>query len=447
MCINRAIASRILSAALMSSALSIGPAFAQSAPNSRDACTSLQPAGKYCVTPAKDAAEAISQLFTQESNALVDNPIEFATLYRAVFSQFINTQIGSLTQGSSLAAFSFIRDPTTGALQVKSNTFGPLFSERPQTAGRRAFGFAVTTQGTTFESQDGTSLSEQGIVNDYIFGPGRASQRYTSTFSVTTRSTAFGAVIGVTDKLDFSVSVPFVRTTVAGRTAYDWSSPAGIPDPTYVTDVRGTSTGLGDISLRGKYNFRNSTTDQWAVLLEQRLPTGDEDRLLGFGKGQTKVALLMSGTAGRLSPHGTVGYTRAGKGVALGDLNLTGADLQTFRISGGTVEQSDEINYAGGVAAEVHPRVTLAGELIGRTLKNSVQLDSVSRVAPGGAVRTISFFREAGSLHLFIGTIGGKFNVSGDWLVIANVLFPLNDTGLKMGVTPVIGLQKVFSGR
>src|SRR5688572_2731245 len=106
MSMKRVVATRVFCALLMSQVLGVTSAFAQStAPATSDACTTRAPFGRYCVTPAQDAAKAISQLFTLESNPQVDNPIEFAALYRELYSQFINTQIGNLSQGSSLAAF------------------------------------------------------------------------------------------------------------------------------------------------------------------------------------------------------------------------------------------------------------------------------------------------------------------------------------------------------
>ena len=42
------------------------------------------------------------------------------------------------------------------------------------------------------------------------------------------------------------------------------------------------------------------------------------------------------------------------------------------------------------------------------------------------------------------GTIGAKFNPTGNLLISASVLFPLTSSGLKSSVTPVIGLDYAF---
>jgi len=49
-----------------------------------------------------------------------------------------------------------------------------------------------------------------------------------------------------------------------------------------------------------------------------------------------------------------------------------------------------------------------------------------------------------GSVKLLLGTVGVKVKVHGLWLVTGSVLFPLNDNGVKPGLTPVVGFERSF---
>src|SRR4029453_876033 len=51
-------------------------------------------------------------------------------------AKFVGFGISSLPVGSSSAAFSYSRDEATGALSLKSRSFGPLLADRPLTNGR-----------------------------------------------------------------------------------------------------------------------------------------------------------------------------------------------------------------------------------------------------------------------------------------------------------------------
>lgn len=423
-------------------------AFAQN-PATIDAC---QANPSFCLPKADNAAKALEQLLNTSANPLAPNPPEFFTIYGGILSQFVNAQVSNLSQGSSLAGFSFVRDSATGALQLKSTNFGPLLSERPQTGGKKAFALSLTSQRTRFKSFDGTDLDSRGLIDEYDFTTGVPPGQdkfltYAATFHVTTTSTVVGMSYGVNDRLDISGAVPFVSTTVAGVNKYDFEAVGGLDQSMLLQNISGTSSGLGDITVRGKYHFLRGASD-WAALLEQRLPTGDENKLLGLGKAQTKVAVLGSVSRGMFNPHWTIGYTWAGEGIKLGELHLVGADQETFRVTTPSViEPSNEFNYSVGLDVPAHPRVTVAAEIVGRNLRHSARLTDIVGFSRTHFKRTVSFFEGVDSLNMVIGTAGAKWNVAGSWLLVGNVLFPLTDNGLKLGVTPVISIQKAFSGR
>jgi hypothetical protein len=102
------------------------------------------------------------------------------------------------------------------------------------------------------------------------------------------------------------------------------------------------------------------------------------------------------------------------------------------------IEPSNEVNYTIGVDIAAANAVTIAGDVIGRSLRDSVRF--TYRTGPLG-----SFFDvEPASVNLVLGTIGAKFKVGGMWLITGSVVFPLNDAGVKPGVTPVVGFERAF---
>jgi hypothetical protein len=170
---------------------------------------------------------------------------------------------------------------------------------------------------------------------------------------------------------------------------------------------------------------------------------------------QSKFLLVASTERGRFGQHVNLGYTAAGGTVAGTVPGLTAAVVP------------DEINYSGGVELIANARLTVLGDVIGRTLRSAGHLDLVSTSFeyndPGGQLlsppgpgcagfpgficRSVSFNEFAprpGDLTLLLGAGGVKFNPAGNWLISGSVLFPLTDAGLRSRVTAVVGLDYAF---
>ena len=110
----------------------------------------------------------------------------------------------------------------------------------------------------------------------------------------------------------------------------------------------------------------------------------------------------------------------------------------------------DEVTYAAGVEFVAESRLTVVGDILGRTLRGVGRLGLASKpfVYQGRtAVETVyfdEFESRAGNLNLTLGTVGIKFNPVGDLLVSASVLFPVSKSGLRSRLTPVVGLDFAF---
>ena len=118
-----------------------------------------------------------------------------------------------------------------------------------------------------------------------------------------------------------------------------------------------------------------------AAAIDLRLPTGNEDDLLGTGATQTKLQLIASGEYGVFAPHASFGYTFSNGEVS--DLTADVANTvesgvpDRFDIPPPSFDPSvpDEVNYTFGFSAAAHPRLTLGFDFIGRTIRDVFRFD------------------------------------------------------------------------
>jgi hypothetical protein len=274
-------------------------------------------------------------------------------------------------------------------------------------------------------------------------------------------------------QLDASMTSTLIRlATRDNRTIHAFGG--GDPD-VRVARESGSASGLGDVLLRGKYRVVKAAGGGLALGVDLRLPTGDEENLLGTGATQVKASLIYSGEHGRFSPHVNVGYTFSSGSLRetvgayrLGDetpqpiSSAPDAFRTVFRgqepggpLSAKDLEIPDEIAYTAGFTVQASPRFTLNADVVGRTLLDVNRFGIVSRSfnyreANGGQVLSRQFddvldvVDSSANLTLILGVAGVKWNVAKRVLLNASVLFPLSDSGLRPEVTPVVGLDVAF---
>jgi hypothetical protein len=399
------------------------------------------------------------------------------------FNQQIVTLLATLPVGSSSGGFTYTFDPTLGTFSRSSESFGPLFAERALTIGRDRASLGVGYQRSTYDTFEGNNLRHGGLTfniehidccgatqGGVATGDGsRLNPAFegdliaaTLTLRLTTQTVVFYGTYGLTNRLDIGVAVPLVSIDMDANVQARIVRLATAANPdvhrfdgddpdTRVFATSAAATGLGDIVVRGKYNFLRRRGGALAAAVDIRTPTGDESNLIGTGGVQTKVYAIASSSVGRLSPHLNVGYTASSRG-ALRDASV-----------------HDEWNYAAGFDLAVSPRLTLIGDVLGRSIRGAGRLREADKVfefieagtgsggggggggtggGGGGAVTptvkqvTLSDFRfEPGNLNLAIGNAGVRFNPLRTLLVSASLLFNLTQAGLRDRVTPVISVD------
>jgi hypothetical protein len=428
------------------------------------------------VTPPSPAAaqsdEGLARLLLQffsPSNPVIlrqstfDHSAHFASQpsAQALLTQLnrgIASQISTFPLGSSSAGFTYTFDPALGVFNRSTETFGPVFSERPITAGKGKFSMGVNYQKATYDTFDGYDL-ENGDMQLYLTHLDSNNDnnllvpwfegdiiRADLSMDLQNETTVFYANYGVSDRFDVGVAVPYQRIDLSAdiNTSIEPLSTATDTNPVHVFSdgqtthtflESGSASGVGDIVLRGKLTLSRSAAAGFAAAVDVRVPTGDEDNLLGSGATQTKLSLIAAANgARRFALRGSVGYTlSSGGGEFTGDI-------------------PDEVNYSAGFDAGLHKRVTLTADVIGRTLRDASQLNDqnvsfrfVTRNDP--TVRTAERATpiiSTGNLNLLMGSAGLKINAVGRLLLVGNVLFSLSDDGLQDKVTPVFGIDYSF---
>jgi hypothetical protein len=369
----------------------------------------------------------------------------------------IAAQLSTFPVGSSSGGFTYTFDETLGVYSRTTDTFGPIFAERPLTAGKGKLSFAVNYQRGTWDRFEGQDLGGGDLL---LYLTHEDTNRDSSNLDLwfegdiieadlgidlRTDTTVLFSSYGLTERLDVGVAVPFQRVDLSARidTSIERLSTSADPFVVHQFDgggaqhtfrESGSASGLGDVLVRGKWNFFRGPSASAAVGVDLRLPTGREEDLLGSGATQAKLYGVVGGSPGRFSPRASFGYTFSSGGSPFtGDL-------------------PDELNYTAGFDLALHPRFTIAADFVGRTLLDAqrlvqtqetfryrLRLDPTPREATRTTPGTVT-----GDLGLYLGSVGLKINPFGRLLLVGNVLLSIGDGGLQDKVTPVFGFDYSF---
>ncbi|MEQ1912398.1 MAG: transporter [Vicinamibacterales bacterium] len=370
----------------------------------------------------------------------------------AQVNQQIGAQVSNFPLGSSASGFTFAYDPSLGTFSRTTETFGPSFAERAATLGSRRMSFGMTYLHTGYSTLDGRDLRNGDIAFNLLHQPLTPASyvegdvvQATLGLGLSSNTTAFQFDYGVSNRLDLGVAIPIVQVGMQltyHATILDFSTHTVSPtthlfaNGTKTQDFssNGSASGVGDVVLRGKYRLEDIGAISAAIGVDLRLPTGDENNMLGTGYAQTKTFLILSSkTSDRIAPHLNIGYTFG-------------------RSSNSALNPTDAFNYTGGVEVLVTPKVTIVADLVGRRLNHAQRLSDAltphsyqqGPTAPAETATLTSVAIADGALGSVLGSAGAKFNLWRNLLVSANLLLPTNSAGLRIKPTPVIGFDYSF---
>lgn len=367
------------------------------------------------------------------------------------FNTALATQLASVPLPSPASGFTFTYDAALGVFNRTTESYGPILSDRAETLGKGRASLGISFQRFSFDAIEGLSLDAIPVVfthDNPVAGTGRDDVVTTSNSIAVELSQLTNAFnYGLTDRLDVAVAIPVVTvdlnvTSLATVRRIGTTNPAVHFFFTPTGDTfggqeafrrAGRATGVGDVLLRLKLEALKRRSLGVALGVEGRAPTGDEKDLLGSGAFGVKPFVVMSASRKRASPHLKLAYQWNGRSLLAGDL-----------LAGRKGDLADQALAEAGVDLGLGKKLTLALDLLARRVIDGERLATDSfRALDGRSVfPNVRFFR--GSYDIVDGAIGLKANPGGNLLVDLNLLFKLNDSGLRDRVTPLFGIEYSF---
>jgi Putative MetA-pathway of phenol degradation len=356
-------------------------------------------------------------------------------------AQAIALEVGTAPLGSSSGGFTFTFDPKLVSFIRTSPSFGPAFSERILTLGKGKLNAGFNFLDRKYDTVEGLDLKRFDVFR--FRGGGLAVRLSTLELEARTDTVSAFAQYGLLNNLDVGVMVPWVHVSLSGTSRA--LGEAGEELQRVLLD--GSHSGIGDISIFGKYRFWQfgpapavgaAPNGGLAAAVAVRLPTGDEETLVGLGLTRTLVSLIGSASYGRFSPHVNVGYEFWSKDVSI---------ERTFQTTTDTVSAGDQFQYAAGFEYAVHDRLTIIEDVLGRYLRGGGRLGYQPFTFPANAadVRGAeALVAIADGVNTVILAPGAKWNFYSGALLTANVLISLTREGLQDRVTPVMGIEWSF---
>jgi hypothetical protein len=342
----------------------------------------------------------------------------------------LTSAIGVPSFNSSVTGFTF--DIERGIPVRTTESLGPLLTERATTLGARKLDLTFTYTRVNFTKLQGKDLNDLELIfrrNDVNEGCDPNIPQFLARCDIiraklkvdlTEDIFALIATYGLTAEWDVGFVVPLIHIRLIATAHAAIFDRSGNPGGTQVGDIPihrfgpnssqpdasggGDETGVGDIILRTKYNFLRGYDDlipDLAFLVELKLPTGDEERLLGTGGTNLTGILVASKTYGEwLTPHVNLGY-----------------EIDTKDTS------QNAIRYALGFDARLLPELTVAAGIIGRA-------------KPDGS---------GTGDHIVDLSLGVKWNPIKSLILRTNVQIPLDkNSGLRADFIPTVGIEYIF---
>lgn len=339
-----------------------------------------------------------------------------AAATRDTISGFLLSELSTLPISSSAGGFTYRLDPALGTMMRSSDSFGPFFTERSLTGGQRQLSLGLSYQRASYQNIDGRNLRDGTMVATASQVRGESAPFDVETVSLLlgTDTVTLAGNYGVSDRLDLGVAVPVVRLTLGGQRVDTYRGSELIQ-----ATASASASGLGDVVVRAKYNLLRRGGSGVAIGTELRLPTGNEENLLGAGDAAIQPRLIASFEHDRIAVHSNIGYAFRGL--------------------------SDELDYGAAVTVVGMPRLTVVGELVGRRLDSFGRLSET--IAPHPVLARIDTIRLTSfpqATNRLVAVAGLKWNIVGTSLLSANVLRPLTSTGLNARWVPTLTFDYSF---
>ncbi len=406
-------------------------------------------------------ANLIPNLFGPQGIVLPnpDHSAHFASEFQSNFLPLNTSLVSQLTSvpiPSPASGFIFSFDKDLGVYTRSGQSCGPVFGERAETIGKNKFYFGISYQRFNFDKIDGVNLKRLPAVFEHD-APADGSPRtgYQRDLITTmnqldvqlSQSTAY-FTYGLNDRLDISVAIPVVSASlgVVSDATIQHIATSTQPDVHYFDApsgdrskktfaAAGTASGLGDVVVRAKYTAFRWKTGAVAVGVDARMPTGDAYNFLGSGAYGFRPFTAISVHMGRLSPHVNVAYQWNSDSALAGDLRL-----------GTKGRLPRQVQLAAGFDYGVTSKFTFAFDYLAQVETGALRVrqSTFTTNSDRGPVAFPQLLYEGATFTQNSAAVGFKINPGADLLVTFNLLFAMDNNGLRDPVVPLIGLSYTF---
>jgi hypothetical protein len=399
---------------------------------------------------------------TVHSNALLPDgsthSAHFNSAFQSNFRQFniaLASQLTSVPLPSPASGFTYRFDTATGTFARSTQSFGPILADRAETIGQGKIVFGYNYQFFSFDALEGVDMRRIPALfthDDFQLGGGRADVVVTTNAIEASVAQFTGLVTyGIRDRTELSVAVPVVHTRLAvasdavirrlgtapGTAVHYFpepTAPGGIGDHQLFA-AQGSATGVGDLVVRAKHTLVRKGHRGIAAGVEVRMPSGDEDDLLGSGAWGVRPFAVVSFAYGRFSPHANIGYQWNGSSVLAGDPRR-----------GNKADLPDRVTTAVGADVGLSDRMTIAFDLLTNLVMRSPRL-RMHQFTVEGPLGSAVFDDIGFTEETYVtgnGSIGLKLNVAAGMLVNFNLRFNATSGGLTDRLVPLLGLEYGF---
>lgn len=371
------------------------------------------------------------------------------------FTNFVTSNISSFPLSSTSAGLTF--DFSSGQPVSTTTSLGPIFAERAQTLGQGRFNFGLNFTNLGLNKIRGLDMEDLRFTFTHedvgAAGLGDSDNEFDNVdlfmnMNLNASILAFVGTVGITDRIDIGVAVPFVNLSMEADPMAVMNSYTtvvqGFPNHFFAGEngdtllsapldaISDDATGIGDMAVRLKVNFVNDRAINVAALAEYRAPTGDEENFLGAGAASYKGALILSGNVGDFSPHANIGY----------EVRSSDLDRNEFEVFLGF---DQKVSETFTLAVDLLAELEVGSQIEELTFPENV---TVSRTFGENIVYTqvvdVTNIPRFDNDHQLNASFGAKFNPKEGLVVVSNVFIPLNDGGVRSNFIPTVGFEFSF---
>ncbi|MGA7314403.1 MAG: transporter [Silvibacterium sp.] len=381
----------------------------------------------------------------------------------AGFNSAIATQVSQLPLASSSSGTVVL---ISNGVPQTYNNLGPILTDRASTVGKHHLFLSFTASQFVFTDIDGIPLgnvpfsySAVGCPSSVppsqctVTTPGSSTVSIKEDLDIHFKINQYVAIAtyGVMDKLDVSMVLPIERVSI-GTSSFDTqefivdntSNVGQGPFPGQPISSRGIASGIGDILFAAKYIVKSEERGTFSVGLNMRTPTGDARNYLGSGAWGTNPYAVFSYVS-RVSPHVRLGYQWNSETELNPNLVRPGSNLA---LPGG-------LQYDVGADWAWTKKLTVAGDLMGNQYLNAPRLTPSSTTLtyentlaaqppPTTTVHLGTVTSISSSYWINDISTGVKWNPYRELILTGNVLFQLNNVGMRSRPTPLVGISYKF---